>query len=65
MPYQMYSDTKIVREKHIWRKLKGGGYKCVLCGGIVTAKSPDNDSECERYEKLDETDRRLCPVLRK
>lgn len=60
MPCQMYSDKKVDRKDHVWRKFRGGGYKCVLCGGFVSS-DPGNTSLCESYEPLDETDRKLCP----
>lgn len=60
MPCQMYSDKKVNRKSHVWRKFRGGGYKCVLCGGFVSS-NPSDTSDCESYERLDETDRKLCP----
>jgi hypothetical protein len=60
---QQYTDKEPDRKKHVWRRYKGGGWKCVLCGGFVE-KDPTDDCLCTRYERLDETDHKLCPVPR-
>lgn len=60
MSYQSIEDRRPDRGRHVWRRLKDGSHKCVLCGGI-TIQVPTDDCLCERYEELTDEERDMCP----
>lgn len=54
----------IDRKEHVWQATKDGWWKCVLCGAI-TRQPPEYPTPKgwmpERFEKLTEAERCLCP----
>lgn len=59
--FQTPNKANLNRTFHVWVKTTAGDgwYKCVLCGGL--SRKPNDEVECERYEKLTDTERALCP----
>lgn len=62
--FQKVGQRKIDRKDHVWVRLEGGVYKCVLCGGM--ARQPPGyptprDWLPTKYEPLTDEERALCP----
>lgn len=62
--FQKVGQTWLDRKEHVWYRKAGKSYKCVLCGA-VTAHPPSYPTDPawmpERYEKLKDEERKLCP----
>lgn len=61
---QLLNDGHVPRrELHVWYRLNGGRYdgwyKCVPCGGV--AEEPTVNDLPQRFEKLTDQERALCP----
>ena len=59
------ANKSLCRKDHIWRFCKDH-WKCVICGALtkVPPRFPTRkDWEPDRYEKLSEEDRALCPFF--
>jgi hypothetical protein len=52
----------IDRKKHVWLGLRGGYWKCCLCGGVT--RSPSHEGLPERFEPLNDLERGECPPPR-
>lgn len=63
--YQTPKTPMLSRKDHVWVSRRGGGYLCVLCGGVTDEKPPPfptpKDWMPRRYDGLTEKERGLVP----
>lgn len=61
---QLAGDSKPDRTDHVWFK-DGSRWKCCICGAVTLTTLPDHPTpkgwNPHTYDKLTESDRRICP----
>lgn len=60
---QLVGEHSVDRTQHVWRRVKRGLFKCVLCGAVSGA--PTESCEARHYEPLTDEDRAMCPPAEK
>lgn len=58
---QFVGDKHVDRRFHVWRILERDFCLCVLCGGVTN--KPTIDELPEKFRKLTDMDRALCPFI--